>query len=350
MNESSTEPFQRADADTGFLNWIFPTFSNCLETPQFPQRKKRESLLQFLKQGNSSYQVKKDQITPSPSSKALDQVSSWRTAGLIDPDEQETMKTELVIGNESLTSVILDGDLEAAHMTMQESYRHDVRLSTLVGESHRMPSSRLSACLTDEMKGVRSPILRLSVHREFPNISTQGMNLPQGDLDSDQPQIKSVCFSFVTIKFFECTLGQSVPNSGGAAIGLDWNSVGEEVLSVEDMEELRGGNLPEDEAELENEVWDDNWRMPREYFHEEGLIAKEKRMELLIASGHRRCSIDLNAHLGMLTKARRTKHSRSKVSKFIADGYDVEAMYELDQQIEAVKVVGEWIHKMKRRH
>jgi hypothetical protein len=90
--------------------------------------------------------------------------------------------------------------------------------------------------------------------------------------------------------------------------------------------------------------------MPREYFHEEGVMSKEKRIELLVVAGHRRCSIDMNSHLASLIKARRTKHSRSKVSKLVAEGFNLEAMYELDRQIEAVKLLGEWVHRKKQSH
>ena len=47
-------------------------------------------------------------------------------------------------------------------------------------------------------------------------------------------------------------------------------------MSVEDLEELRGGNPPppddDDDDEEEEEEWDDRWRVPREYFAEEGTI------------------------------------------------------------------------------
>lgn len=79
-------------------------------------------------------------------------------------------------------------------------------------------------------------------------------------------------------------------------------------------------------------------------------MSKEKRSELLLEAGHRRCSIDVNAHIATLIKARRTKHSRSKVSKFVAEGSgNLEAMYDLDRQIDAVKLLGEWVHRKKKQ-
>ena len=73
-------------------------------------------------------------------------------------------------------------------------------------------------------------------------------------------------------------------------------------MTVEDIEELRGGNFDmkdkddAEEEEEEEEEWNDNWRVPREYFADEGLIAKDRRAELLLATGdYRRLSIDLLA-------------------------------------------------------
>ena len=42
--------------------------------------------------------------------------------------------------------------------------------------------------------------------------------------------------------------------------------------TVEGLEEFRGGNLPEEEDE--DEEWDENWRVPREFFADEvsGLV------------------------------------------------------------------------------
>jgi hypothetical protein len=65
---------------------------------------------------------------------------------------------------------------------------------------------------------------------------------------------KCVSFHSVTIIFFGCTFGESVPSSGGPALGLSWEAQGCVEYSVEEMEELRGGNLPEAEEEVENEV------------------------------------------------------------------------------------------------
>ena len=135
---------------------------------------------------------------------------------------------------------------------------------------------------------------------------------------------------------------------GGPALGLGSTCDGRDLeMSVDSLEEFRGGNVPEEVDE--DEEWDDNWRVPREYFSEEGVISAEKRVELLRSAGHRRSSVDLNSHTGALLKARRLKHSRSKVGLFIIQGLDIDEVYALDQQVDSVRTIGDWLYRVRSR-
>jgi len=108
----------------------------------------------------------------------------------------------------------------------------------------------------------------------------------------------SVRFEKVEIKFYPYTIGQGVPSDGGPSIGLDWDSGSIEALEfdIDLFENFRGGIIPEDITE--DEEWDDNWRLPREYFLEGGgHIEVEQRIFHLRAAGHRRCSIDFSSFI-----------------------------------------------------
>ena len=160
---------------------------------------------------------------------------------------------------------------------------------------------------------------------------------------------KRAVFGDVRLRFYSASIGSTVPNSGGPCLGLGWDfSASEDVaMSVEAMEELRGGNLPDDEDELENEEWCDDWRLPREYFQDEGTIPLDKRRAALAAAGHSRCSIDLNAHVNVALKARRAAQSRSKLGRMVMDGMDVEAVHALALEVDGARAIAEWYLRAK---
>eukprot|EP00622_Pseudochattonella_farcimen_P007200 FR743132.1.p1 GENE.FR743132.1~~FR743132.1.p1 ORF type:complete len:346 (+),score=54.28 FR743132.1:144-1040(+) len=146
---------------------------------------------------------------------------------------------------------------------------------------------------------------------------------------------RGVRFYQVRTRFYGYTIGASCPGSGGPSLGLDWDwqtHGGEIVVPVHDYEEFRGGNTPEeDEESEEEEEWDDNWRLPREYFQDEGLVDKGKRISLLGQAGHRRSSIDLSSYQSTFLLASRPKHSRSIVSKCIVEGFDAQEIFQFGQ-------------------
>ena len=127
---------------------------------------------------------------------------------------------------------------------------------------------------------------------------------------------RSVGFSTATLRFFDYGVGGSVPNiTKGIPLGLDgdWKKHGELVLSVDALETLRGGDPPDED---EDEEWDDNWRVPREYFADDGLLDKEKRAEILRGTGrYRRCSLDLLAAQTGWAIAARKAESASTVGQ-----------------------------------
>ena len=94
--------------------------------------------------------------------------------------------------------------------------------------------------------------------------------------------------------------------------------------------------------------WNDDWRLPREYFQDEGSLPKERRIEILRGSGHRRASIDLASHEAMFLLASRRKHSRSKVSKFIVEGFDAEEIFQLDKEVDAAEIISTWASRWLR--
>lgn len=161
---------------------------------------------------------------------------------------------------------------------------------------------------------------------------------------------KGVTFGDARIRFYDYTIGLSCPGSGGPPVGLDWEweKHGEVTWPVEELEEFRGGNPPEMEDSDEEEEWNDNWRLPREYFQDEGSLPKERRIDILRTSGHRRASIDLSTHQAMFLLASRRKHSRSKVSKFIVEGFDAEEIFQLDREVDAAEIISTWASRWLR--
>jgi hypothetical protein len=111
---------------------------------------------------------------------------------------------------------------------------------------------------------------------------------------------KKLRFSTVSMRFFPYFTGSGVPSDGGPSLGLHgpYDEKESLTLDLEVFEEFRGGILPEDEEVDEDEEWNDNWRLPREYFVDRGgHLPLKDRAALLGAAGRRRCSIDLSAHL-----------------------------------------------------
>ena len=126
---------------------------------------------------------------------------------------------------------------------------------------------------------------------------------------------------------------------------------------------------------LATQEWDDNWRLPREYFQDEGQIPKERRTELLMEAGHRRVSLDLSrcappvwpllraiapadsvlcpnrygcSFMSTNILASRKKHSRNIISKFIVEGFDAEEIHQLDRQVDAAAVITLWVGRQLR--
>jgi hypothetical protein len=133
--------------------------------------------------------------------------------------------------------------------------------------------------------------------------------IPEVAVVEEQPPVKSiknVRFSIVEMRFFTYSTGSGVPSDGGPSLGLhgDFNEADTLRFDLEIFEDFRGGILPEDEEVDEDEEWNDNWRLPREYFVDRGghLPAKD-RVKLLKEAGSRRCSIDLSTHLSKLVHA-----------------------------------------------
>jgi hypothetical protein len=63
------------------------------------------------------------------------------------------------------------------------------------------------------------------------------------------------------IRFYDYDIGGSVPGiTKGAPLGLGKHCKGDEVeYTIDELEDFRGGNLPEDDEE--DEEWNDNWRV-----------------------------------------------------------------------------------------
>jgi len=152
--------------------------------------------------------------------------------------------------------------------------------------------------------------------------------------------LKHVQFGDLSIRFFNYTIGESVPSDGGAPIGLGWKWEESEVLTltVDALETFRGGDYDPLQSEPEEE-WDDNWRIPREYFAEDGIIPKEQRAELLRKNGHRRPSVDLSCMTTNQLAISRRRNSRAKAAKLLISGADPDEVHAWQMEIdEAYKV------------
>jgi hypothetical protein len=105
------------------------------------------------------------------------------------------------------------------------------------------------------------------------------------------------------MRFFAYTTGSGVPSDGGPSLGLHgpFQAADSLTLDIEVFEDFRGGILPEDGEVDEDEEWNDNWRLPREYFVDRGgHLPTKERVALLRSCGVRRCSIDLSTHLSKM--------------------------------------------------
>uniref|UniRef100_A0A7S2STV1 Uncharacterized protein n=1 Tax=Rhizochromulina marina TaxID=1034831 RepID=A0A7S2STV1_9STRA len=126
-----------------------------------------------------------------------------------------------------------------------------------------------------------------------------------------------VGFTDAKMRFYDYTLGEGIPGSGGPPLGLawDWEKHGELSMPVDELESFRGGILPDEDEIDEDEEWNDDWRLPREYFQEEGKVPTERRQELLIEAGHRRPSVDLASTYAEQLLASRSRHARSQIAR-----------------------------------
>ena len=121
--------------------------------------------------------------------------------------------------------------------------------------------------------------------------------------------------------------------------------------------------LPEDEDELEDEEWDENWRTPAAYFDEDGRVSEADRSKRLEEAGVPRIDVLLNGYLVQRTLDSRKKYERSKVGSMIAGpkmGHshlvpeeDVEKAIRLDgeydAQLNANRVLGAFVTRLLKR-
>jgi len=168
--------------------------------------------------------------------------------------------------------------------------------------------------------------------------------------------VKNIRFSTVEMRFYGYTTGSGVPSDGGPSLGLHGDYNDDETLKIdlEVFEDFRGGILPEDEEVDEDEEWNDNWRLPREYFVDRGgHLPTKERIALLRAAGSRRCSVDLSIHLSKLTLSSRLKNARSRVPRLIIEGMDLDEVtdrmvkWEATQQLEPLLI--SWAQRWLQR-
>jgi len=320
-------------------------------------------------------------------------VKLWLREGKLTVEQAWVLHTELTeVKNILLAKRVNRGNLEATLEMVKDIQEQELRHSMLVGErrserarsryrartgtaqqdasiSPAMADKEVAAGLTDHQPQVTPPQPLPTTKRPEPRTPTPyrvplpGPKSSEDGSKKDAPPSgprpilrtrnrrrttsaeqsnKRVSYGNANFRFFDYCIGGSVPGSGGPALGLgwEWRRFGEAVMSIEDLEEFRGGNLPEEGEE--DEEWDDNWRLPREYFQDEGVIPKERREELLRTAGHRRLSIDLSCSQTNLLQASRRKNSRTKIATFIIEGFDVDEMYQLDREIDAANVISIW--------
>jgi len=179
-----------------------------------------------------------------------------------------------------------------------------------------------------------SPVVKSILRKKDRRYSTKVVTSPK----------KKVEYTTATLRFYDYDIGGSVPGiTKGPPLGLGatWKPNGELDFTVDELEELRGGNPPELD-ECESEEWNDNWRVPREYFADEGTIPAEKRIELLKEAGHRRPSIDLLTHETKHILASRKAESATTVCALILAGFDIDEIFGLDKEESASSELGKW--------
>ena len=185
------------------------------------------------------------------------------------------------------------------------------------------------------------------------------------DSESRTSEPKDISFGAVDMRFFDTTIGESCPGKGGAALGLDWDwkKHGELSWDLEELEEFRGGILPENEEELEDEEWDENWRTPAAYFDEDGRVSEADRFKRLEEAGVPRIEVLLNGYLVQRTLDSRKRYERSKVGSMMAGpkmghshlvpAEDVEKAIHLDReydaQLNASRVLGAFVTRLSKR-
>jgi hypothetical protein len=171
---------------------------------------------------------------------------------------------------------------------------------------------------------------------------------------------KKLKFVGVQIRFYGYTLGGSVPHDGGVPLGLSWDCDTADDLRIpmDDFEELRGANHNEgsssgrasdsdshvgatsndndddndDESDADREEeFSDDWRIPREFFQDEGILDADTRAEKLGRAhadggggGHRRLSLDLAGFQTALVAASRRKNARLVAAKLVLKGVDID--------------------------
>mmetsp|Transcript_4679 Transcript_4679/g.18689 ORF Transcript_4679/g.18689 Transcript_4679/m.18689 type:complete len:279 (-) Transcript_4679:242-1078(-) len=157
-----------------------------------------------------------------------------------------------------------------------------------------------------------------------------------------------VTFAGVEVLFFPYTIGDSVPSDGGPSLGLGWQCVDRMQTNLEDFEELRGGNVDDDFDE--EEEWQDSWRVPREFFGEDGQVRRQEREERLLRAGHRRVSIDLNAFFFSRLSAQRLRHARDKAATKVVNGEDPDEVEAWEKRLVAEEKINAWLSdRLKQR-
>ena len=157
------------------------------------------------------------------------------------------------------------------------------------------------------------------------------------------PEGRRVGFGALEIRFYNYTLGESVPSDGGPSLGLAWEVVGRMETTVDDFEELRGGNVDDDYDE--DEEWQESWRVPREFFGEDGHVDRAERVRRLSDAGHRRTSIDLNAFQFSSISTARMRRARDKAATLVIQGQDPDEVQDWERRMLAAEVITRWAKK-----
>jgi hypothetical protein len=209
----------------------------------------------------------------------------------------------------------------------------------------------------------------------------------KGDEQDEQQERKRVDFSVAQFRFFDYEVGQGVPSRGdGPSLGFAWDwqkhddddddddddnddddddkpsDKGPLEISVDALEELRGGFSDAGGAERlealaaaaakkatagEPGLEDDaRWRVPRQQFQEYGGLSAQRRVALLFGNGrHRRPSIDLDGAKNKALVARRRSQAKSRLGQLVVDGFDVDALQDLQVREEAAARLSAWGHE-----